>query len=290
MKIAIVADSNSGITQAEAKELGVTVIPTPSIINGETFLEDINLTQEQFYEKLKDDSVTVSSSQPSSYDMADTWRNLLKENDNVIFIPISSGLSETVHSAQHVAEDPEFAGKVFVIDNKRVSFTQKSAVLDALALAKQGKTGKEIADWLMETSMQSSIYITVDTLKYLKKGGRLTPAVAAIGTLLKIKPVLQIQGDKLDQFAKPRKMHDAKKIMLDAIKKDLDTRFNDLYKAGKMTIFIAHTENLAEAEIFKAEAEEYLGLPVEYINPLSLSVSVHIGPGSLAIACAVKER
>ncbi|MCD8041322.1 MAG: DegV family protein [Clostridia bacterium] len=290
MKIAIVADSNSGITQAEAKELGMTVIPTPAIINGKTFLEDINLTQEGFYEKLKDDSVSVSSSQPSSYDTAETWRKLLKENDELIYIPISSGLSETVHSAQHLAEDPEFAGKVFVIDDKRVSITQKCAALDALELAKQGKTGKEIADWLMETSMQSSIYITVDTLKYLKNGGRLTPAVAAIGTLLKIKPVLQIQGDKLDQYAKTRKMHEAKKIMLDAVKKDLETRFKPHYDAGKMKIFIAHTENYAEAEIFKKEAEEYLGLPIEYIDPLSLSVSVHIGPGALAIACAVSVR
>ncbi|MCD7728528.1 MAG: DegV family protein [Clostridia bacterium] len=290
MKVAIVADSNSGITQAEAKELGMTVIPTPSIIDGVSFLEDINLTQEEFYEKLKDDSVNVSSSQPSSYDISETWKKLLTEYDEVVFIPISSGLSETMHSAQHLAEEPEFKGKVFVIDNKRVSITQKSASLDALALAKQGKSGKEIADWLMETSMNSSIYITVNTLKYLKKGGRLTPAVAAIGTLLKIKPVLQIQGAKLDQYAKPRKMHDAKQIMLDAVKKDLDTRFNELYKAGKMRLFIAHTENFAEAEIFKKEAEEYLGLPVEYISPLSLSVSVHIGPGSLALACAQVER
>ena len=290
MKVAIVVDSNSGITQNEAKELGLTVIPTPSIIDGEAFLEDINLTQDQFYEKLKDDNVSVSSSQPSGFDIAETWRKLLKENDEVIFIPISSGLSETLHSAQHLAEDPEFNGKVFVIDNKRVSITQRSSALDALALAKQGKSGKEIADWLMETSMQSSIYITVDTLKYLKKGGRLTPAVAAIGTLLKIKPVLQIQGAKLDQYAKPRKMHDAKQIMIDAVKKDLDGRFKALKDAGKMHVFIAHTQNLAEAEIFKKEVEEALGLPVDYINPLSLSVSVHIGPGALAIACAVAER
>ncbi len=289
MKIAVVADSNSGITQAEAKELGITVIPTPVIIDGTQFLEDISLTQEQFYEKLKDDSVSVSSSQPSSYDVAETWRNLLKEYDNIIFIPISSGLSETYHSAQHLAESDEFKGKVFAIDNKRVSVTQRSAVMDAIALAKDGKTGEEIAKWLTDTSMQSSIYITVATLKYLKKGGRLTPAVAAIGTLLKIKPVLQIQGDKLDQFKKVRKMSEAKEVMLDAIRSDFTGRFKDLYESGKMQISVAHTQNLEEAKLFAEEAKAaFPKAELAVIDPLSLSVSVHIGPGSLAIACAVK--
>lgn len=289
MKVAIVADSNSGITQNEAKQLGITVIPTPVIIDDTQYQEDINLTQEEFYEKLKDDNISVHSSQPGAYDIAETWRNLLKEYDNIVFIPISSGLSETLHSAQHLAEDEEFKGKVFAVDNKRVSITQRNAVMDALALAKDGKSGEEIANWLMDTSMQSSIYITVATLKYLKKGGRLTPAVAAIGTLLKIKPVLQIQGDKLDQYKKVRKMSEAKTVMLEAIKNDFDTRFKDLYEAGKMTISIAHTQNLEEAKIFAEEAKAaFPKAELKVIDPLSLSVSVHIGPGSLAIACAVK--
>lgn len=285
MKTAIVTDSNSGITQAEAKEMGVYTVPMPVLINGEQFLEDISITQEQFYEKLKDDSVQVSTSQPSAYDVGELWSKLLESYDDIVYIPMSSGLSETCATCSHLAET-EYAGKVYVVDNKRISVTQKSAVLDAIELAKQGKSAKEIADILLETSMQSSIYIMVDTLKYLKKGGRLTPAVAMIGTLLKIKPVLQIQGYKLDQYAKVRKLHDAKDTMINAVKKDLETRFKEFADKGEMKLFIAHTDNYEEALRFKTETEKALGIPVEHVDPLSLSVSCHIGPGALALACS----
>lgn len=285
MKTAVVTDSNSGITQALSKELGVYTIPMPFLINGEQYLEDINLNQEQFYEKLKDDTAQISTSQPSVYDVSELWKKLLEEYDDIVCIPMSSGLSETCHSLTHLAET-EFAGKVYVVDNKRISITQKSAVYDALELIKQGKNAKEIAEWLTETAMQSSIYIMVDTLKYLKKGGRLTPAVAMIGTLLKIKPVLQIQGAKLDQFAKPRNLNKAKEIMINAMKDDFANRFKELNARGKMKLFIAYTDKDDEAKIFKKEVEEAFGMPVETVDPLSLSVSCHIGPGALAIACA----
>lgn len=285
MKTAVVTDSNSGITQALSKELGVYTIPMPFLINGEQYLEDINLNQEQFYEKLKDDTAQISTSQPSVYDVSELWKKLLEEYDDIVCIPMSSGLSETCHSLTHLAET-EFAGKVYVVDNKRISITQKSAVYDALELIKQGKNAKEIAEWLTETAMQSSIYIMVDTLKYLKKGGRLTPAVAMIGTLLKIKPVLQIQGAKLDQFAKPRNLNKAKEIMINAMKDDFANRFKELNARGKMKLFIAYTDKGDEAKIFKKEVEEAFGMPVESVDPLSLSVSCHIGPGALAIACA----
>lgn len=285
MKTAVVTDSNSGITQALSKELGVYTIPMPFLINGEQYLEDINLNQEQFYEKLKDDTAQISTSQPSVYDVSELWKKLLEEYDDIVCIPMSSGLSETCHSLTHLAET-EFAGKVYVVDNKRISITQKSAVYDALELIKQGKNAKEIAEWLTETAMQSSIYIMVDTLKYLKKGGRLTPAVAMIGTLLKIKPVLQIQGAKLDQFAKPRNLNKAKEIMINAMKDDFANRFKELNARGKMKLFIAYTDKDDEAKIFKKEVEEAFGMPVESVDPLSLSVSCHIGPGALAIACA----
>ena len=289
MKTAIITDSNSGITQREAKELGIEVVPMPVLINDELFFEDLTLTQEQFYEKLKSDA-NVSTSQPNPTSVGELWSKVLKNYDSIIYIPMSSGLSETCHTLQHLAETEEqFKGKVFVINNQRISITQRQSVMDALKLAEEGKTAEEIRDFLMDTKMQSSIYIMVDTLKYLKKGGRLTPAVAAIGTLLKIKPVLQIQGEKLDQFAKVRKLSDAKKTMINAIKSDFATRFKDLVAAGKMTLAIAHTENLKEAEIFKAElAEEFPGVEITYVNPLSLSVSCHIGPGALAVGCAVK--
>ncbi len=284
MKTAIVTDSNSGITQALSKELGIFTIPMPVLINGEQFLEDISLTQEQFYEKLKDDSCQVSTSQPSTYDVAELWTNILKEYDEIVCIPMSSGLSETCHSLAHLAET-EFAGKVYVVDNHRISVTQKSSVYDAIAMVKDGKSAKEIAEWLTETGKLSSIYIMVNTLKYLKKGGRLTPAVAMIGTLLKIKPVLQIQGAKLDQFAKPRNFNKAKEIMINAVKDDLATRFAE-YK-GKMKLTIAYTDKNDEALIFKKEVEEAFGMPVEFVDPLSLSVSCHIGPGALALACFI---
>ncbi len=289
MKVAIVTDSNSGITQAEAKELGIEVVPMPVLINAELYYEDITLTQEQFYEKLKSDA-QVSTSQPNPVDVGEIWAKVLKTNDEVIYIPMSSGLSETCHTLQHYAETEEqFKGKVFVVDNQRISITQRQSVMDAIKMAKEGKSAKEIHDWLMDTKMTSSIYIMVDTLKYLKKGGRLTPAVAMIGTLLKIKPVLQIQGFKLDQFAKPRKLSDAKQIMINAIKHDFETRFKKEVEEGRMTIAIAHTDNYAEAENFKQElTENFPEVEFTVINPLSLSVSCHIGPGALACACAIK--
>ena len=289
MKTAIITDSNSGITQAQAKELGISVVPMPVLIDGEEYFEDLTINQEQFYEKLKSDA-SVSTSQPNPLSVGKIWEKALKDYDSVIYIPMSSGLSETCHTLQHYAESEEkFKGKVFVVDNQRISITQRQSTMDALKLSEEGKSAQEIYDYLMKTKMQSSIYIMVDTLKYLKKGGRLTPAVAAIGTLLKIKPVLQIQGEKLDQFAKVRKVTDAKTTMINAIRHDLETRFQDLVAAGKMTLCLAHTENFAEAEKFKAEiAEAFPGVECTFVDPLSLSVSCHIGPGALAVACAVK--
>ena len=287
MKTAIVTDSNSGITQSLAKELGIYVVPMPVLIDGEQFFEDISLSQNQFYDKLKSDA-QVSTSQPSAFDVGELWNKLLKDYDKIIHIPMSSGLSETCRTLSHLAES-EYAGKVYVIDNQRISITMRQSIDDALNMLKDGKTAEEIRDWITETKMQSSIYIMVDTLKYLKKGGRLTPAVAAIGTLLKIKPVLQIQGEKLDQYAKVRKLADAKSTMINAVKHDMDTRFKELRNAGKMTLAIAHTQNDEEAKIFCDEIKAaFPDVEFTYIDPLSLSVSCHIGPGALAIGATVK--
>lgn len=287
MKTAIVTDSNSGITQSLAKELGIYVVPMPVLIDGEQFFEDISLSQNQFYDKLKSDA-QVSTSQPSAFDVGELWNKLLKDYDKIIHIPMSSGLSETCRTLSHLAES-EYVGKVYVIDNQRISITMRQSIDDALNMLKDGKTAEEIRDWLTETKMQSSIYIMVDTLKYLKKGGRLTPAVAAIGTLLKIKPVLQIQGEKLDQYAKVRKLADAKTTMINAVKHDMDTRFKELRNAGKMTLAIAHTQNDEEAKIFCDEIKAaFPDVEFTYIDPLSLSVSCHIGPGALAIGATVK--
>ena len=289
MKTAIVTDSNSGITQKEAKELGISVVPMPVLIDGELYFEDLTLSQSQFYEKLEGNA-QVSTSQPNPIDVGELWDSVLKEYDEIVYIPMSSGLSETCNTLTHFAESEErFKGKVFVVDNQRISITQRQSVMDAIKMANEGKSGKEIAAWLLDTKMKSSIYIMVGTLKYLKKGGRLTPAVAAIGTLLKIKPVLQIQGFKLDQYAKVRKLTDAKTTMINALKKDLETRFKDMVAAGKVTIAVAHTQNFEEAEKFKQELmEQFTDIEFTFVDPLSLSVSRHIGPGALACACSIK--
>ncbi len=289
MKTAIMTDSNSGITQAEANKLGISVIPMPVLIDDDLFYEDLTLTQDKFYEKLKS-NVRVSTSQPNPEHVGEVWRKILDKYDEIVYIPMSSGLSETCHTLQHYAEtEARFKGKVFVIDNQRISITQKQSVFDAMKLADEGKSAKEISDWLMNSKMKSSIYIMVDTLKYLKKGGRLTPAVAAIGTLLRIKPVLQIQGFKLDTYAKVRKLTDAKDTIIGALKNDLTTRFKEEYEAGKMVISIAHTKNYDEALKFKDQLmAEFPKAEFKFIDPLSLSVSCHIGPGALAAACAIK--
>ncbi len=284
MKVAVVTDTNSGITPEEAKKLGVTVVPMPFLINDEEFFEDVTLTQQQFYEKLMS-GANVSTSQPNIYSVMDIWQEILKTYDQLIYIPMSSGLSNSCETAQNFAK--EFEGKVEVVDNKRISVTQKQSVIDAVNLTKQGKTAAEIKEYLLNTSMNASIYIMVPTLTYLKKGGRVTPAAAAIGTLLKIKPVLQIQGAKLDKFCQVMTLNQAKRKMIDQILKDIETRFKDLVEQNRFKIFMAYTYDKEKCLEFANEANEALkkyNLKVELVDPLSLSVSCHIGPGATAIA------
>lgn len=277
-KTAIATDSNSGISQEMAKRLGISVIPMPFTIDDQLYFEDVTLTQEQFYEKLQSDC-TITTSQPAPGDVMDLWDRLLTEYDEVVYIPMSSGLSNSCETALMLAED--YDGKVFVVNNQRISVTQKRSVLDAIELAKQGRSGAEIRDFLEETKLESSIYITVDTLKYLKQGGRVTPAAAAIGTILNIKPVLQIQGEKLDSFAKARGFRQAKKIMLDAVEKDMRQRFS----GQKVHLQAAYTCSEADALEWKQEIEERF--PGYQVDPdkLTLSIACHIGPGAIAIAC-----
>lgn len=280
-RIAIVTDSNSGITQETAKEMGVYVLPMPFTIDGKEYFEGLSLTQEEFYEKLKSDA-EIATSQPSPESVMELWNDLLKEYDEIVHIPMSSGLSGSCQTAIALAND--FDGKVQVVNNQRISLTQRHSVVDAQRLAESGKNAAEIKRILEEVKLEASIYITVATLKYLKKGGRLTPAVAAIGTMLRLKPVLQIQGERLDTFSKARTMQQAKKTMIDAIRNDIETRFGGL-DAKDVHLDIAHTNNVEEALKFKEEVEAvFPGYQVEFVDPLSLSVSCHIGDGSLAIA------
>lgn len=284
-KIAIMTDSNSGISQKEAKELGVTVLPMPFNIGDETYFEDISLTQEKFYQRLQD-GVDISTSQPSPQSVMDAWNELLKEYDEIVHIPMSSGLSGSCQTAMMLAGEEEYEGKVFVVDNQRISVTQKQSVLDALELVKQGKSGKEIRDILFEHKFKSSIYIMLDTLEYLKKGGRITPAAAALGTLLKLKPVLQIQGEKLDAFAKARTTNMGKTMMINAIKKDIENRFGNDNK--NVHFAIAYTYDTDAANAWKEEVENAFPDCKVDMAPLSLSVSCHIGPGALALAVSQK--
>ena len=285
-KIAVVTDSNSGITQKEAKELGLYVLPMPFMIGDDTYYEDVNLTQEQFYELLRGGE-NISTSQPSPEEVCKLWDSLLKEYDEIVHIPMSSGLSGSCQSAYFLAQ--EYDDKVQVVDNQRISVTQRQSCLDALELVKQGKDAKFIKEFLEADKFNSSIYIMLDTLQYLKKGGRITPAAAAIGTLLKIKPVLQIQGEKLDAFSKARTISQGKSVMMNAIKNDVETRFGGILPApGGVWLEIAHTQNLEAAMELKEELLQIFPGYDVYIAPLSLSVSCHIGPGALAIACCKK--
>ena len=286
MKIAVVTDSNSGITQAQAKEMGVAVLPMPFMIDGETYYEDITLTREQFYQRLKD-KADIATSQPTPDSILKMWDKLLKEYDQIIHIPMSSGLSGSCSTAMMLAGEDEYEGKVFVVDNRRISVTQYQSVKDAQMLAAMGMDGTQIKKRLEKTAADSVIFITVDTLKYLKKGGRITPAAAALGTLLKIKPVLIILGEKLDSFAKARTMKQAKTMMMNAIQKELDGRLHDS-ECRNCHLAIAHTDNEEAALEFKKEVEERFPNADVYMAPLSLSIACHIGPGSLAVTATRK--
>ena len=284
-RIAVVTDSNSGITQQQAENMGITVLPMPFYIDEQLYLEGITLKQEAFYEKLEQDAA-ICTSQPSPADVMETWERLLQDYDEVVHIPMSSGLSNSCQTAMVLAR--EFKGRVYVVDNQRISVTQSQAVLDALELLKAGKTGAQIKEILEAEKMESSIYITLETLKYLKKGGRITPAAAALGTVLNLKPVLQIQGEKLDAFAKARGKKQAKKIMIKAMKEDLKTRFADYNKKGLMCLEAAYAGNEEEAQEWKEELEkEFSGMEV-HMDPLSLSVACHIGKGAIAVAVSKK--
>lgn len=288
-KIAIITDSNSGVSQEEAEQMGVFVLPMPFMIDDEEYFEGINLNCEQFFEMLKSDR-KISTSQPSVSSVTDMWDEILRDYDSIIHIPMSSGLSSSYETAAMLADD--YDGKVQVVNNQRISVTQKQSVRDALTLAAQGKSAKEIKEILERDKFESTIYIMVDTLTYLKRGGRITPAAAALGTLLKLKPVLQIQGEKLDAFAKARTVKQAKSIMINAIQSDINTRFSQ-YPMDRLTIAMAHTDNYEAAVEFRKEVSaafpEFKEDDIE-INDLSLSVSCHIGPGALAVTCSLKEN
>lgn len=278
-KIAVMTDSNCGMLPDKGKKLGISIVPMPVIIDGTTYYEGVDITAEEFY-KRQAAGAEITSSLPSPGDVMDMWEALLKEHDEVVYIPMTSGLSTSCHSAVMLAE--EYDGRVHVVDNKRISVMQMQSVFDACKMAEQGMTGSQIKQRLEEEALDATIYIAVDTLEYLKKGGRITPAAAALGTLLKLKPVLQIQGEKLDAFAKARTVKQAKNIMIKQIKDDCERRFGSADGTG-VHISMAYTHDLEAAEEFKKEVQAAFPNHEIVLNPLSLSIACHIGPGALAV-------
>ena len=288
-RIAIMTDSNSGIMPAEASNYGIHVLPMPIIIDGTTYLEGIDITVEEFYQKQTSGSV-ITTSQPSPGDVTGMWDRLLQTHDEIVFIPMSSGLSNTCQTALLLADEEPYKDRVFVADNHRISVTQALSVLDAKSLAEKGLTAREIRDILEEEAMDATIYIAVDTLEYLKKGGRITAAAATLGTILKIKPVLTIQGDKLDSFAKARGMKSAFRVMVEAVKADITSRLSHLREQGLLKVGIANTMmDPDKLEEFKEEMKKnFPDMELVYF-PLTMSIGTHVGPGGLGIG-AVRSR
>lgn len=282
--VAIVTDSNSGISQAEAKELGIYVIPMPFLVDGKLYFEDVDMNKEQFYHFLENDA-DLSTSQPSPGDVMDLWDKLLKEYDEIVHIPMSSGLSASCSTAMGLARD--YDGKVQVVDNQRISVTMQQSVMDAKHLVAAGKSAAQIKEILEKEALESSIYLMVDTLKYLKKGGRITPSAALLGSALNLKPILQIQGDKLDAYKKVRGVKAAKKNMLEATKKDVEGRFSDYVTKGQLKLHVAYTTDEETARQWKEEVQSvFPDIAISRMDPLSFSVTCHTGPGVLAIAAS----
>ena len=282
--VAIVTDSNSGISQAEGKELGIYVIPMPFLVDGKLYFEDVDMNKEQFYHFLENDA-DLSTSQPSPGDVMDLWDKLLKEYDEIVHIPMSSGLSASCSTAMGLARD--YDGKVQVVDKQRISVTMQQSVMDAKHLVAAGKSAAQIKEILEKEALESSIYLMVDTLKYLKKGGRITPAAALLGSALNLKPILQIQGDKLDAYKKVRGVKAAKKNMLEAMKKDVEGRFSDYVTKGQLKLHVAYTTDEETARQWKEEVQSvFPDIAISRMDPLSFSVTCHTGPGVLAIAAS----
>lgn len=282
--VAIVTDSNSGISQAEGKELGIYVIPMPCLVDGKLYYENVDITKEQFYHFMESDA-DLTTSQPSPGDVMDLWDKLLKEYDEIVHIPMSSGLSASCSTAMGLAQD--YDGKVQVVNNQRISVTMQQSVMDAKHLAATGKSAAQIKEILEKEALESSIYLVVDTLKYLKKGGRITPAAALLGSALNLKPILQIQGEKLDAYKKVRGMKAAKKNMLDAMKKDVEGRFADYVAKGQLNLHVAYTTDEETAKQWMEEVQNaFPDLTITRMDPLSFSITCHTGPGVLAIAAS----
>lgn len=288
MRTAVMTDSNSGITEQEAQELGIFLLPMPVIIEDEIHYEGQDLTQESFYQSLTSGK-NITTSQPSPGDVIAMWEKILQNGyDQVVHIPMSSGLSNSCETAISLSD--EYEGRVCVVDNHRISVPMRESVLDAVEMAKEGKTAEEIRKKLEDTAYDASIYIAVDTLEFLKKGGRVTPAGAALGAVLSIKPILTIQGDKLDAFAKVRGMKKCRQKMIEAIREEMNTRFADVERSRLVIGTAGAGLSREEEEQWKNEVADAFPQMAVYYNPLSVSIGCHLGPGAMGIAVCVNNR
>lgn len=286
-KIAIATDTCCGMHPDEAAKYGVEMLPMPFDIDGKIYHEYVDLTQAQFYD-FQEKGADITTSQPAPGEVMDFWDRILKDYDQIVYIPMSSGLSSSCSTAKMLASDEKYDGKVFVVNNQRISVTQRSSVLDAKTMADKDWTAQQICDELERTKLESSIYITVDTLKYLKKGGRITPAAAAVGTLLRVKPVLQIQGEKLDAYKLARTYKLAKQEMLDGIRKDIANRFGGDASPDNVVIAMSYTYDTAAADQWKQEVQAAFPDHEIVMEPLCLVIATHIGKGALAVTVSKK--
>ena len=291
-KVGLVIDNSGSLTPEEMKKIGIDkIIPISFIVNGEEYYENENMSYEDFFKYLTDKKTEVGTAQPSIEMVKEGWREVLKEYDEIVYILLSSGLSESCNTAINASHEEEFEGRVFVVNNQRVAYMNKMAMFEARFLIDQGKGGKEIKEYLEKTRSECGVYIAVDTLKYLKKGGRVTPAAAAIGTLLNIKPILQIHGGKLDAFAKVMSMKQARAKMIAATRKEIEERFPQEAKEGKVYIGMAHSNpdlNAKEVQDFIQDVKEaFSDLPFFTCDPLPLFIVCHTGPGALAVGYCV---
>ncbi len=281
MRTAIVTDSNSGMLPEDARGHGIFMLNMPVLIDGRVYTDNVNITKDFFYDRQAKDA-EIKTSQPTAGDVLNLWDRVLKDYDELVYIPMSSGLSGSCQSAMMFAQ--EYDGRVQVVDNQRISVTQRQSALDAKAMADQGYRAADIKTVLERTKFDSTIYITVDTLKYLKKGGRVTPSAAALANLLKIKPVLSINGEKLDSFAKVRGMKAAKKTMLRTLREDIEKNIGPVNPdQPNAWLGIAHTHCKEAALELKEQMQEEFPNYHIHLDELPLSIAVHIGPGGLGV-------
>lgn len=283
-KIAMVTDTNSGIMADEAQRLGVHVVPMPFVVDGAECFEGVDLSAEEFYAR-QQAGADIATSQPSIVDLGKLWTELLETHDELVYIPMSSSLSGSCATAQALAQDAHFGGRVHVVDNQRISVTQRSSILDAVRWAQEGRTVQEICTLLEQTKADASVYIMVDTMEHLRKSGRITPAAAAVGSVLKIKPVLQIKSDKLDAYSVAKSLKAAKRIMIKALAHDIETLFGAV---SQVQLYVAHTNRDSEAQVFADEVSKHFGAAV-FVDRLPLSIACHVGAGALGIGCTKKQ-